>query len=75
MSDDDDTILIPVVGGADASPSREPATVVARPVTGTRRERRLASRRTGGSWPWLLYALVVAVVIAAAAALAVEGVA
>jgi hypothetical protein len=74
MSDDDDTILIPVVGAADASPSREPAAAVARPVTGTRRERRLASRRTGGSWPWLLYALVVAVVIVAAATLAVEGV-
>jgi hypothetical protein len=74
MTDEDDTILIPVVGAADASPSREPAPVVARPVTGTRRERRLASRRTGGSWPWLVYALVVVGVIAAAGALAVEGV-
>jgi len=74
MSDDDDTILIPVVGPADASPSREPVTALARPATGTRRERRLASRRTGGSWPWLIYALVFAAVIAGAASLAVAGV-
>lgn len=74
MSDDDETILVPVVGPADASPTREPLPAVASPVTGTRRERRMASRRTGGSWPWLIFALVVAAVIAGAAALAVAGV-
>ena len=66
MTDEDETILIPVVSAADA--------VEPRGATGTRRERRMAARRPGGSWPWLLYALVVAIVIGAAATLAVEGV-
>lgn len=59
MSDDDPTVLMASVGM-------------------TRRDRRLASERTrrrrGGTFGWLVYALVFAGTIAVAALLAVEGV-
>jgi hypothetical protein len=70
--DDEPTLVIPIVSAHSQSIASTPDVPGAEALRGTRRDRRLATKRQRGwgTWGWVLYSIVVLALIVGASLLA-----
>jgi hypothetical protein len=70
--DDEPTLVIPIVSAHAESIASTPSTVATEAARGTRRDRRLATKRQRGwgTWGWLLYSVAVVALVVGASLMA-----